>query len=524
MNSTFDLGDCMEALEFWDFDDLVDGFHDEITQKIADGGDAAGDIDDNDIDCPDTTPTDPPFCSIDSDITDAVADALAEAIIGLERDCDNLGEIARNAARTASESRAIAEEFSEAINNQCGGGGLPGAPPMGIASVGVTCEDPGEFDLSFLLAQESDQIEVQCVGETGDGETDALPDVVEISPALGSVSYSLIAVRLLDDEGESIQGSTGHVDFQTDRCEFWDEDDLSHDDFLDVVDAFINYDPNEPDSAEDVHDAVEGLGSGNDPDDDSNDVDSFALTASINLSDTGGFKDFDQDDTIAAIILDCTDENIDPGIATVTWQVDQDGKDVTGEVEVTVVGPPTAITVEASPSSGLLCDEKSTIVAKVWDAAGQPVSDHTRVEAVTNFGGVLGGTGAVAGQAGLVVPVASTVGEAFDGTSTFFLLTSSAHEGPYEVVIASGGEGSVSTALGGVFSTPPAVTQVTVTCEGPAPPPPITAPDTGAGITPPSTGDAGLADRSGASATLFAVIGVVAFMVAGLATLKFARR
>ena len=93
-----------------------------------------------------------------------------------------------------------------------------------------------------------------------------------------------------------------------------------------------------------------------------------------------------------------------------------------------------------------------------------------------------------------------------------------------------------STVLGGVFSTQPVSAQVTVTCTIPAPvaaAPAITAPrtgqgtgtvaGTGTGITPPNTGDAGLADSS-SSWLLFAIGGVFALSLAGFATVKVARR
>jgi hypothetical protein len=160
------------------------------------------------------------------------------------------------------------------------------------------------------------------------------------------------------------------------------------------------------------------------------------------------------------------------------------------------------------------------------------VSEHTRVEAVTNAGGVLGGTGAVAGNAGPVVPISSTVAETFSGVATFYLLTSEQHSGPYEVVVTTGGSGSVTNLLGGVFSTPPVSAQATVSCTiptvaAPVAPvaPTVTAPRTGQGtISPPNTGDAGLvATADSSSWALFAAVGAVAFAVAGFATLKFAR-
>ena len=133
-----------------------------------------------------------------------------------------------------------------------------------------------------------------------------------------------------------------------------------------------------------------------------------------------------------------------------------------------------------------------------------------------------------------------------------FLITSEAHSGAYEVILTTGGtapgffrslggsdgflDGVFDTfdyttafsLLGGLFSTAPISAQVTVECtlQAPAPAPTIVAPDTGTGtITPPSTGDAGLlAGSNGSSWSLFAIGGMVAFALAGLATLGFARR
>jgi hypothetical protein len=197
---------------------------------------------------------------------------------------------------------------------------------------------------------------------------------------------------------------------------------------------------------------------------------------------------------------------------------------------VTIVGPPAAIVVQASPTS-LTCGEKATITVTVKDAIGQNVSDHTRVEIITNLGGVLGGTGAAAGFSLPTTPISSTAADTFGGVATAYLLTSNAHAGPYEVLATSGGtavdDSGTPTYLGGVFSTPPVTAQTTVTCAltAPAPAATITAPATGTGITPPSTGDAGLlSERSGSNWLLFALAGsAVALALAGL-TVKVARR
>jgi hypothetical protein len=89
----------------------------------------------------------------------------------------------------------------------------------------------------------------------------------------------------------------------------------------------------------------------------------------------------------------------------------------------------------------LVCGESKVISATIRDAHGNPVSDHTRVEFTTNYGGVLAGTGAILDPLapGYVAPVSSTIAETYNGVATVILLTSTEHLGPYEVVIATGG-------------------------------------------------------------------------------------
>jgi hypothetical protein len=288
----------------------------------------------------------------------------------------------------------------------------------------------------------------------------------------------------------------------------------------------------------------------------------------------------------AGAVLDCNpvqSPGVTPGKANIRACVQSyNALDVCLTTTVTVVGPPASITVAASPTS-VTCGEKSTITATVVDSIGQNVSDHTRVEFVTNLGGVIAGTGAVAGFAANVAPVSSSVADTFGGVATAFLITSDVTSGPYEVVATSGGTtsgdfGSVinlnaagglsssnplglgtytynqlltpialaggayngayssipvtTTYLGGQFSTPPVSAQVTVNCALPVvaapavPAPVITAPRTGTGITPPNTGDAGLLGSSSSSSswTLVALGGVFALTFAGMAAAKAARR
>jgi len=254
--------------------------------------------------------------------------------------------------------------------------------------------------------------------------------------------------------------------------------------------------------------------------------------------------------SIAAAVLHC--EGATPGVASVRAEVDRSPlSDLVATADVTVVGPPAFITMTAAPTK-LVCGEKATILVTVTDAINQKVSDHTVVELITNFGGVIGGTGATLGFPGInpVTPLSSGAAETFGGVATAYLLTSSTHVGAYEVVASAGGsnlgyygigfsrqltngdyEGLLSDnyadygvyARNGYFSTPVVTSQVTVTCT--AGTPAVTAPNTGTGtISPPNTGDAGLAAAQSSTASLFVIAGAAAFVLAGLASFGYARR
>ena len=391
--------------------------------------------------------------------------------------------------------------------------------------VDVTCKEAGNFEITFTDEDEDDDalsFEVRCLGAPDNTSTIArTPDTVEIVPALGNVSHSLVTVTLLAD-GEQA-GAGFEVDFTVDRCTIETGGVDTAAEYGAARTVFNNLNRNFAQSAADIEAHVSSTA---------------AVDTTRNQDTTVAFANTAGDATIAAAILGCNPADTGatpatPGVATITAVIEvEDGQDVVLRTTVTVIGPPASVTVAAAPSS-LRCGEKATITATIKDAIGQNVSEHTRVEAVTNAGGVLGGTGAVAGNAGPVVPISSTVAETFSGVATFYLLTSEQHSGPYEVVVTTGGAGAVGTSLGGVFSTPPVSAQATVSCSipvvaAPVAPvaPTVTAPRTGQGtISPPNTGDAGLVGSSDNSSwALFAAVGAVAFAVAGFATLKFARR
>ena len=416
---------------------------------------------------------------------------------------------------------------------------------LDVIIVTYTCDDEGGIALATITQEEGaddDVLEfwIMCKGVADEIEVTVRPESVEIVPAVGNSAHSLILVELWDEDGGPPLPDT-EVQYTVDQCAI-ETNGVDSADELDDADDLLDAMPVSyvawhtfanlvtPDGSE-TSDLEEGLVEFEDSDDD---LPESGFSAAIFHADIGGAGH--------------TDGSCEAGIATVTIIVEVSGdSDLVETVEITIVGPPAAIEVEASPTS-VVCGEKSTIVATVVDSIGQDVSDHTVVEAVTNAGGVLGGTGAVAAFGGPVVPISSTIAGTFGGDATMFLITSESHSGTYEVIVTTGGtapgffgfdfefsgEGfdfsgtsNDFTAFGGLFSTAPISAQVTVECtiQAPAPAPTIVAPDTGTGITPPSTGDAGLlAGSNGSSWSLFAIGGMVAFALAGLATLGFARR
>jgi hypothetical protein len=487
------------------------------------------------------------------------------------------------------------ERIAEWPDDQCFDPVGTGTDQMFIPDINASNNGPRDNDLETVIfrfncgsftgttrvtvQQDSDTryiaaFDITCRGEVTAITITATPNTVEIVPARSNSAHSLIDV----DTGTVVTTAGRAVDFRTDRCaiessnvdepqeytamklaanqlntaipasyaqfnwlanHYFADDNTPVADFtnLVVIDSLATFSSGNPQV-----ETVTGF-----------DVNQFTGIAAAGTR------------THAATILHCDPHGgvttATPGVATISvcWEV-VGGTDICGSVTVTVIGPPASITVAASPTS-LRCGEKATITATVKDAIGQNVSDHTRVELVTNLGGTLGGQGAVAGFAGPVVPISSSVGDTFGGVSTAFLITSEVTSGPYEVVATSGGTSAgdwtdydftwsgsiidggsiwdgilfgshgVATTLGGIFSTPPVSAQVTVTCTIPAAvvvaptvAPTITAPRTGQGITPPNTGDAGLADASGASWVLFAIGGIAALSLVGFATAKAARR
>jgi hypothetical protein len=412
----------------------------------------------------------------------------------------------------ADEFDAVFEDNFTGATDDCNEGDTDLAE--GLIIVDVTCEDPGRFELTAYEAEGPDNAitgEFLCVAPPSTATLTATPTSVESSPALGNISHSLLVLTLTDADGNPAAPGSD-VDWTTDRCriqgrtedqyEGTDGDDL--DSAVDGTDAalfgaFISTNPSTASAIETAYASHAGL---------------TGASTSVSFENDGNGPAPGGDRTIAVAILHC--EGAAPGVATIAAEIERSGADLRATATVTVVGPPAFITMTAAPNK-LICGEKATILVTVTDAINQKVSDHTLVELITNYGGVIGGTGSSLFFQN-VNPLSSSTAETFGGVATAYLLTSTAHVGAYEVVAASGG-----TLLGGVFSTPVVTSQVTVTCSTAAPA--VTAPSTGTGsISPPNTGDAGLAAGSSSNASLFVIAGAVAFALAGLASFRYARR
>jgi len=450
--------------------------------------------------------------------------------------CNEVGNAVEDYLIEATVDEEVASDIDSDINALCF---AIDEALEGFLTVDVTCYEAGEFTLSFAPEDGSaaGSVRVLCSGDVDTAEIFARPETVEINPSIANVAHAIVWVVLEDNTGEASAPGTS-VFWTTDRCAIESSTVDTEAEYeaanTGAAGIFNNFNALNPATAFAVEQSV------------------FATTApdggSRQQEETTTFNVVSGPDnvvsTISAVILHCDPihaPGVTPGDATVTAIVNRgsldnnlvgDDDDLVVKKTIKVVGPPAAngVTVTAAPST-LACGEKATITVDVKDSIGQPVSDHTWVEAVTNAGGVLAGTGAVAGQQGLVSPVSSTVAETFGGKATFYLLTSTAHVGKYEVVITTGGGGGVTgqlanggvttNLLGGLFTTAPISVQVTVECTVPTAAPQQPAPDThgpqtGQGITPPSTGEAGLATETNS------VAGAVAAVVASLVIAGFA--
>ena len=410
-----------------------------------------------------------------------------------------------------------------------------GGAPNDLSLIAITFSCNGASVQTITIRQDDafaglgDEItfRIMCKGYPANMTLGATPTTVESSPAIYSTSHALLRAIITDSAGNPVLPTTKvnidgggctvsvpEVDELDERNEvLFDEGHNSHDGLdLDTVNAEFGTPP-----LQNFLDIIAFS--------DRSIPEATASTNTIEV-DTNAFPDDPEDHadgvpnhSEALAIFHA--EGCAPGVYTVTFEVNNPPgtADLEASVDITVIGPPAFITVTAAPTE-LICGEKSEITVSVTDVNNRAVSDNTRVEVLTNWGGVFGGTGTSLTTNQPVNPLSSTTVEIFDGSGIAYLLTSPEHHGPYEVVAAS----TLSPISGTIDDAPQVVAQVTVTCTL-ANQTQITAPDTGTGtsvIRPPNTGGAGLADHGG-SGTLLVIAGAGLIALAVIARRRFAR-
>jgi hypothetical protein len=314
-----------------------------------------------------------------------------------------------------------------------------------------------------------------CGGQADAAEIMANPETVETNPVGSSKSSSIITVTVEDQSGARIDGVTVH--FTTDNCKFSNPESANADD--------TGISP--AGGGTSVHTTSDSDSTADDNFLSDNPLEAYAGTAEVSL--------------------DCATGT--PGTATVTAIVERPGSDITLTQDVTVVGPTgaTGLTLTLTPDE-LECGETLLASVTAVDANGAPVSDGSKIYFTTDTtSGVVGG---VEGAQGGI----STV----DGEASVLIATDPSNPGTHTVIAYA--------LKGAVGSDIVAQTSATYTCEGAVAPVvptvPVNPPGTGTGtISPPNTGDAGLASGNGSN--LFAIVGAVAFALVGLASVRFAR-
>lgn len=384
----------------------------------------------------------------------------------------------------------------------------------GISAVQVTCVEPGTSRISFApLGQfeifntfgttgaplyafplqdiielffddepEGASININCVGGAHSASSTLAPPSIEVHPVGTNSSVALVTVTALDQNGRRVDNVT--VTFTSDDCKLGSA-------AAGPFGGTTLVTSTDSDSASDLAFVASHSAAGDEL---------YAGTAEAYLQcDNPGQATPTNNDVLVTYVV--------TGTAS--------GTGLTGTQTVKVVGQPDALTLTATPTTST-CGSAVTVSAKVVDSLGTNVSDGTLVfftgpNDVGLTGGGSSAQGGIATTAGVATVTVSPGQGLANGTSTI----------------------TISAITGGTDLNGHPVVQksnsITITCSGPsvsAPAAPsVTVPNTGTGaIKPPNTGNAGLVADNGSSWSLFAVAGLVAFAVAGLASVKFARR
>jgi hypothetical protein len=184
--------------------------------------------------------------------------------------------------------------------------------------------------------------------------------------------------------------------------------------------------------------------------------------------------------SVELFVGNCTEAGTPTATATATGTV------------TSTPGPAATVTTSASPGS-ISCSGTSIVTIQVRDSGGDPVPAGTTVTITTSLGSVSPSSGQTTDASG----------------NAFVFLTAPANEGGTATVTATSGSAHGSTTVTVNCGTTPTPTSTT------APPPTAS---TGGVISPPNTGDGGLADTSGGTGwTGFAGIALLAAAILGAA-------
>jgi hypothetical protein len=337
--------------------------------------------------------------------------------------------------------------------------------------IDFTCIEPGFFHIDILTPDDTEEtgytVKYLCPNVPDTAEISASPTTLETDPVGSSKDSSTITVTVEDTNGDRVEHAL--VTFSTDNCYFTGQESPAG---------------GKPTVAETYTDT-----------DSSSDLNYLANNPAQFSAGT------------AELTLNCSSGSL--GAANVTAVVERPGSDIVLHTTVTVVGPTSAtgLTLELTPED-FECGETLLATVNAVDADGQPVSDGTLIWFTTDTS-----SGVVGGSEGAQGGVATD-----DGAASVLIATDPGNPGIHTVIAYS--------TKGNATAEVVAQASATYTCDGAVAPaaPTVEAPATGTGtgsITPPNTGDAGLASGS-TSASLFVIAGV-AFVLAGLASIRFAR-
>jgi hypothetical protein len=340
---------------------------------------------------------------------------------------------------------------------------LAALPRYGLAIAFQCPSTPGTTTMVIGQSSSIFTFFMVCHGLLANASISATVTQLEILPQYGSIDHSLLRLNLFDEFGGIVAGY--EVDWSVDRCGIETDAVNTVDEVLAVLGGAV--------------DITKTVGP---------DAESPQLDDARNL-----VFDFNGDgrlDALSMAIVHCEpghSPTLTPGVINVTARITRPGSPTLITTFVlNLLGPPAKIIISANPTS-VRCGEKVTVSTVVVDAINQTVSDNTPVEYVVNYGG----TGTAARLFAPISPVSSGLGLTIKGQSSYFLLTSNANVGPYEIVASAKG----------LPDQPPIVAETTITCflppgESPAPASSATAvAPSGANVAavrPPNTGDGGL--------------------------------